>query len=102
MNDDDPVLTEQELFEYLRFGRELKSVTRRSVKHAVINREIVPTRISEQKLVLSAGRRRLDQVAEAARANAIRRQQRQPRAYGRHRVAPRRGAVSAPKSQPAQ
>ncbi|WP_082945534.1 hypothetical protein [Mycobacterium sp. E2733] len=43
--DDDPVLTEQELFEYLRYERNLVSVTRRSVKMAVLRREIVPTQI---------------------------------------------------------
>ena len=47
-NDDDPVLNEQQLFEYLRFERSLVSVTRRSVKWAVINREIVPTRIGNK------------------------------------------------------
>jgi hypothetical protein len=45
MNDDDPVLTEQELFEYLRYDRNLVSVTRRSVKYAVLRREIIPTQI---------------------------------------------------------
>lgn len=45
MNDDDPVLTENELFEYLRYDRGLVSVTRRSVKYAVLRREIVPTQI---------------------------------------------------------
>ena len=40
-----PIFNEQELFEYLRFDLNLKGVTRRSVKHAVIRREIVPTRI---------------------------------------------------------
>jgi hypothetical protein len=48
VNDDDPVLTEQQLFEYLRYQRNLISVTRHSVKHAVINREIVPTRIGNK------------------------------------------------------
>jgi hypothetical protein len=47
-NDDDPVLTEQQLFEYLSFERNLVSVTRRSIKWAVINREIVPTRIGNK------------------------------------------------------
>lgn len=45
MNDDDPVLNEQQLFEYLRFERNLVSVTRRSVKFAVQRRAIVPTQI---------------------------------------------------------
>jgi hypothetical protein len=48
VNDDDPVLNEQQLFEYLRYERNLISVTRRSVKHAVIDREIVPTRIGNK------------------------------------------------------
>jgi hypothetical protein len=48
VRDDDPVLTEQELFEYLRYERGLVSVTRRSIKLAVINREIVPTRIGNK------------------------------------------------------
>ena len=48
MNDDDPVLTEEQLFEYLRYERQLISVTRHSVKHAVIDREIVPTRIGNK------------------------------------------------------
>jgi len=47
-DDDDPVLTEQQLFEYLRYQRNLISVTRHSVKHAVIEREIVPTRIGNK------------------------------------------------------
>jgi hypothetical protein len=46
MKHDDPVLTEQELFEYLRFERNLVGVTRRSVKFAVQRREIVPTQIA--------------------------------------------------------
>ena len=45
MNHDDPILTEQELFEYLRFERNLVGVTRRSVKMAVQRREIIPTRL---------------------------------------------------------
>ena len=45
MNHDDPVLTEQQLFEYLRYERGLISVTRRSVKYAVSRREITPTQI---------------------------------------------------------
>jgi hypothetical protein len=46
MKHDDPVLTEQQLFEYLRFERNLVGVTRRSVKFAVQRREIVPTQIA--------------------------------------------------------
>jgi hypothetical protein len=45
VNHDDPVLTEQQLFEYLRYERNLTSVTRRSVKYAVLRREIIPTQI---------------------------------------------------------
>jgi hypothetical protein len=49
MNDlDDPVLNEQQLFEYLRYERNLVSVTRHAIKHAVISREIVPTRIGNK------------------------------------------------------
>ena len=48
MNDDDPVLTEQQLFEYLRYERNLISVTRHSIKWAVIDREILPTRIGNK------------------------------------------------------
>jgi hypothetical protein len=39
-----PVLTEVELWEYLHYDEGLP-VTRRSIKHAVIRREIVPTRL---------------------------------------------------------
>ncbi|MCK8644717.1 hypothetical protein [Mycobacterium colombiense] len=46
--DDDPVLTEKQLFEYLRYERNLPSVTRHAIKHAVIKREIVPTRIGNK------------------------------------------------------
>lgn len=46
MNHDDPVLTEQQLFEYLRYERGLVCVTRRSVKYAVMRREIEPYQIS--------------------------------------------------------
>lgn len=45
MEHDDPVLTEQQLFEYLRHERGLVSVTRRSVKYAVMRRDIQPTQI---------------------------------------------------------
>jgi hypothetical protein len=40
-----PIFNEQQLFEYLRHDLGVVGVTRRSVKHAVIRREIVPTRI---------------------------------------------------------
>jgi len=40
-----PRFNEQQLFEYLRYDLGVVGVTRRSVKHAVIRREIVPTRI---------------------------------------------------------
>lgn len=39
-----PVLNEQELFEFLRYEEGIP-VSRRAVKHAVLRREIVPTRI---------------------------------------------------------
>lgn len=42
----DPVLNEQQLFEYLRYERGLVSVTRRSVKVAVQRRQIKTTQIS--------------------------------------------------------
>lgn len=42
---DKPVLNEEALWEFLYFDEGLTSVTRRSIKMAVINREIVPTRI---------------------------------------------------------
>ena len=46
MEDDDlPIFNEQELFEYLRYDRGIAGVTRRSVKYAVMNREILPTRL---------------------------------------------------------
>ena len=41
---DRPNMTEQELFEYLRYDMELP-VTRRTIKYAVMRREIVPTRL---------------------------------------------------------
>jgi hypothetical protein len=41
---DRPNLTEQELFEFLYYDENLP-VTRRAVKHAVLRREILPTRI---------------------------------------------------------
>ena len=41
---DRPNLTEQQLFEYLCFDEDLP-VTRRSVKYAVMKREIMPTRL---------------------------------------------------------
>lgn len=43
-----PVLNEQQLFEYLHDGLGVTGVTRRGVKHAVIRREIVPTRIGNK------------------------------------------------------
>jgi len=46
MDDDDlPVLTEQELFEYLHFDRGVTGVTRRQIHYAVMNREIKPSRL---------------------------------------------------------
>ena len=41
---DTPVLTKDELWEYLHHDEGLP-VTRRTIKHAVIRREIVPTRL---------------------------------------------------------
>jgi hypothetical protein len=41
---DKPNLTEQQLFEYLRHDEDVP-VTRRSIKYAVMHREIVPTKI---------------------------------------------------------
>jgi hypothetical protein len=41
---DKPNLTEKQLFEYLRDDEEVP-VTRRSVKYAVMRREIVPTKL---------------------------------------------------------
>jgi hypothetical protein len=43
-NLDRPNMTEQELFEYLRYDMELP-VTRRMIKYAVMRREVVPTRL---------------------------------------------------------
>lgn len=45
VNHSDPVLTEQQLFEYLRHERGLISVTRRSVKVAVQRRQVKTTQI---------------------------------------------------------
>lgn len=45
---DKPNLTEQELFEYLYWDEDLIGVTRRSVKWAVLRREILPTRIGNK------------------------------------------------------
>lgn len=45
---DKPVLTEQGLFEFLCYEEELTSITRHTVKWAVINREIIPTRIGRR------------------------------------------------------
>jgi hypothetical protein len=45
MNDDEkPVLTEDELWEYLHYDEGIP-VTRRTVKWAVLRREIIPTRL---------------------------------------------------------
>lgn len=43
-----PILNEQQLFEYLHDELGVTVVTRRSVKYAVIRREIVPTRIANR------------------------------------------------------
>lgn len=45
---DKPNLTEQELFEYLYYDENLVGVTRRSIKWAVLRREIIPTRIGNR------------------------------------------------------
>lgn len=45
---DKPNLTEQELWEYLYYDEDLVGVTRRSVKWAVLRREIIPTRIGQR------------------------------------------------------
>lgn len=45
MKHDDPVLTEQQLFEYLRYERGLIGVTRHAIKQAVIHRRIKPTQL---------------------------------------------------------
>ncbi|MDV7135405.1 hypothetical protein [Williamsia muralis] len=45
---DKPNLTEDELFDYLHSVEGLRFVTRRSVKYAVMNREIVPTRLGHR------------------------------------------------------
>lgn len=39
-----PNLTEQELWEFLYYDEDLP-VTRRAIKHAVLRREIIPTRL---------------------------------------------------------
>ncbi|PJK24408.1 hypothetical protein [Mycolicibacterium goodii] len=43
-----PILNEQQLFEYLHNDLGVTGVTRRGVKHAVMRREIVPTRIGNK------------------------------------------------------
>jgi hypothetical protein len=45
---DKPNLTEQELWEYLYYDEDLVGVTRRSIKWAVLRREIIPTRIGSR------------------------------------------------------
>jgi hypothetical protein len=47
---DKPNLSEEELWEYLHFDEDLVGVTRRSVKWAVLRREILPTRIGSKNL----------------------------------------------------
>lgn len=46
---DKPVLTEEELWEYLHYDEGLP-ITRRTIKHAVINRELVPYRLGGKNL----------------------------------------------------
>ncbi len=43
-----PIFNEKQLFEYLHDELGVSGVTRRSVKHAVMRREIVPTRIGNK------------------------------------------------------
>lgn len=43
-DDEKPTMSEQELFEWLCYDEGIP-VTRRAVKHAVLRREILPTRI---------------------------------------------------------
>jgi len=43
-----PIFNEQELFGYLHYDLGVVGVTRRSVKYAVVRREIVPTRIGNK------------------------------------------------------
>lgn len=50
MNEDEkPTMTEQELWEWLYYDEGIP-VSRRSVKYAVMNREIVPTRLGNGNL----------------------------------------------------
>lgn len=45
MNDDEkPTMTEQELWEWLHYDEGIP-VSRRAIKHAVMNRKIIPTRL---------------------------------------------------------
>lgn len=43
-----PTMSEQELFEWLCYEEGIEGVTRRSVKWAVLRREIIPTRIGNK------------------------------------------------------
>ncbi|MCV7215017.1 hypothetical protein H7J51_06940 [Mycobacterium crocinum] len=50
MNEDQkPIMTEQELWEWLHYDEGIP-VTRRAVKHAVLRREISPTRLGNTNL----------------------------------------------------
>ena len=50
MDDDEkPVLTEDELWEYLHYDEGIP-VTRRTIKWAVLRREIIPTRLGNKNL----------------------------------------------------
>jgi hypothetical protein len=46
--DQKPTMSEQELFEWLCYDEGIEGVTRRSMKWAVLRREIVPTRIGNK------------------------------------------------------
>lgn len=47
--DEKPTMTEQELWEWLHYDEGIP-LTRRAIKHAVLNREIKPTRIGNSNL----------------------------------------------------
>ena len=47
--DQKPTMTEQELWEWLHYDEGIP-VTRRAVKHAVLRREILPTRLGNTNL----------------------------------------------------
>ena len=51
--DEKPVLTEDELWEYLHYDEGIP-VTRRTIKWAVLRREIIPTRLGNKNLFIRA------------------------------------------------